>query len=140
MIEKTLPNDTVGELFMSVLQHMKCIETRLDFAKATTTQKQRYALNNAVQKVKVAINHICDLLGDSNMVLQVKKELDKSDLVYVMLLTEKFSSMTAEDLEEVDTLIEDFINNKYGEATQVPADGEEHLSLSQGSQAGNAEL
>lgn len=139
MIEKTLPKDTVGELFMSVLQHMKCIETRLDFARATTSQKQRYALANAVQKVKVAINHVCDLLGDSSMVLEVKKQLDSADLVYVMLLTEKFSCMTAEDLEEVDTLIEDYITKKYGEP-EMSDDGEVHLSISQDSQGRDAEL
>lgn len=140
MIEKTVYNDTVGELFMNVLQHMKCIEIRLDFAKAMTSQKQKYALSNATQKVRIAIDHICGLLGNSDMTLQVKRELEKSDLVYVMLLTEKFSRMTTEDLEEVDTLIEDFINNKYGEATQVFADGQEHLSFSQSSQGSDAEL
>ena len=103
---------TIGELFMCVLQHMKCIEIRLDYAKALTSQKQKYALGQAVTRMKGAINSLCDLLPDSDVVLKVKKDLDNTDLVYVMLLTEKFSRLTAEELEEVDELLENFILNK----------------------------
>lgn len=110
---------TVGELFMCVLQHMKCIEVRLDFAQAITSQKQKYALNQAKRKVEVAINHICDLLPDSDTVLQVKKQLDDADLVYVMLLTEQLLKLKAEDLEEVVSLIENHINTKYSEDAQL---------------------
>lgn len=109
-----LRRDTVGELFKNLLQHMKCIEVRLDYAKAATSQKQKYAIGVAVGKVKAAINTICDLLGDSNMVIQVKKELDKSDLVYVMLLTEQLSNVPAEDLEEVSEMIDNYLSKKYG--------------------------
>jgi len=62
--------------------------------------------------MKGAINSLCDLLPDSDVVLKVKKDLDNTDLVYVMLLTEKFSRLTAEELEEVDELLENFILNK----------------------------
>lgn len=103
---------TVGELFMCVLQHLKCIEVRLDYAKAMLSQKQKYALAQSHRKVEVAINHICDLLPDSDMVLKVKKELDKTDLVYVMLLTEKFSQLTSQELEEVDGMLENYITQK----------------------------
>lgn len=97
---------------MCVMQHMKCIEVRLEFAKALTTQKQKYALSQAAKKTESAINTLCDLLPDSGAVLKVKKDLDKTDLVYVMLLTEKFSSLTQEELEEVDVMLESYIKNK----------------------------
>lgn len=110
---------SIGELFMCVLQHMKCIEVRLDFAQALTTQKQKYALSQARRKVEVAINHICDLLPDSDTVLKIKKELDNANLVYVMLLTEQLLKLTSEDLEEVISLIENHINTKYTEDAKL---------------------
>ena len=103
---------TIGELFRCVMQHMKCIEIRLDFAKSLLSQKQKYTLAQSQKKVEVAINHLCDLLPNTDMILKVKKELDNSDLVYVMLLTEKFSQLTAEELEDVDELLENYIKNR----------------------------
>lgn len=103
---------TVGELFLCVLQHMKCIEIRIEVCKALLSNKQKYAMGLAQRKVESAINVLCDLLPDSAHVLKVKKELDKPDLVYVMLLTEKFSQLSAEELEEVDKILEDFIKQK----------------------------
>lgn len=109
-----LRRDTVGELFMNIMQHMKCIEVRLDYAKAATTQKQKYAINNALTKVKAAINHVCDLLGDSNMVIKVKKDLDQADLVYIMVLTEQLFSIPTEDLEQITEMIDQHLTTKYG--------------------------
>lgn len=108
-----LRKDTIGELFMNLLQHMKCIEVRLEYAKAATSQKQKYAIDNAVRKVKVAINHICDLLGDSNQVMMVKSELDKVDLVYVMVLTEQLFSTPKEDMEIISEMIDKYLSDKY---------------------------
>ena len=110
-----LSHDTIGELFMNTMQHMKCIEVRLDYAKVATTQKQKYAINGAVNKVKNAINQLCDLLPDSKAVLEIKKNLDKADLVYVMVLTEQLFRMKTEDLEEVTDIIDDYLKKKYGE-------------------------
>lgn len=98
---------------MNIMQHMKCIEVRLEFAKAATTQKQKYAIGQAIKKVSAGINTICDLLGDSDMVLKVKKDLDKTDLVYVMLLTEQLFQMPEEDLEEVTEMIDNHLIKKY---------------------------
>ena len=106
--------DSVGSVFKAVLQHLKCIEMRLECAKALTSQKQKYALGNAVQKVKLAINHICDLLPNSKSTMEVKKELDSEHLVYIMLLTEQLYDLGSEDIEEVIELIENHINKKYG--------------------------
>jgi flagellin-specific chaperone FliS len=113
---RELSNDTIGELFMNVMQHMKCIEVRLDYAKAATTQKQKYAINGAVNKVKGAINHLCDLLPDSQSVVEVKKNLDQVDLVYIMVLTEQLFRMKTEDLEEVTEIVDDYLNKKYGDS------------------------
>lgn len=109
-----LRKDTIGELFMNLMQHMKCIEVRLEYAKAVTSQKQKYAINNALQKTRAAINHVCDLLGDSTQVLKVKAELDKADLVYVMVLTEQLFTLPTQDMEEVTELIDQYLIKKYG--------------------------
>jgi hypothetical protein len=108
-----LKKETIGELFMNVMQHMKCIEVRLDCAKALTSQKQKYAISQAVSKVQSGINTICDLLGDSGMVLKVKQDLDRADLVYVMLLTEQLVPLPAEDLEEITEIIDNYLIKKY---------------------------
>ena len=99
---------------MNLMQHMKCIEVRLDYAKASTSHKQKYAINNAVQKTRAAINHICDLLGDSDQVLKIKKDLDKVDLVYVMVLTEQLFNLPGEDMENITEMIDEYLTNKYG--------------------------
>lgn len=108
-----LKKDTIGELFMNIMQHMKCIEVRLDYAKAASSQKQKYAISQAVKKVSSGINTICDLLGDSDMVLKVKKNLDRADMVYVMVLTEQLFELPQEDLEEVTEMIDKYLINKY---------------------------
>lgn len=115
-MSQELRKDTISGLFMNLLQHMKSMEVRLDYAKVVTSQKQKYAINQALVKVKAAVNTICDLLGDSEMVLQVKKELDNADLVYVMLLTEQLLALPSEDLGEVTDMIEEYINKKHADA------------------------
>ena len=106
--------ESIGSVFKAVLQHLKCIEVRLEFTKAVSSQKQKYALGNAVQKVKLAINHLCDLLPSSSGAMEVKKELDKDHLVYVMLLTEQLYDLNSEDMEEIVELIDNHLSNKYG--------------------------
>lgn len=108
-----LNDDTVGELFSCVLKHLKCIEVRIEYAKAVTSQKQKYALGSAVKKVQGAVNQLCDLLPNSESTLSIKKELDAAHLVYVMLLTEQLYHLKEDDLEEIVILIENHINNKY---------------------------
>ena len=108
-----LKKDTVGELFMNVMQHMKCIEIRMAYAKAATSQKQKSALSNAMTKVRLAINHICDLLGNSNMTMAVKNDLEKVDLVYIMVLTEQLFKLNNDDLEKITDMIDNYLNEKY---------------------------
>lgn len=120
-----LQNDTVGELFMNVMQHMKCIEIRMAYAKAATSQKQKYALGNATKKVQLAISHICDLLGNSDMTLAVKNDLEKVDLVYIMVLTEQLFKLNNDDLEKITDMIDHYLNEKYGQSKpeQMHSDG-----------------
>lgn len=117
-MSQELSKHTIGDLFMNLMQHMKCMEVRLDYAKAASTQKQKFAINNALLKVRAAINHICDLLNDSGMVLKVKKDLDKTDIVYLMLLTEQLFALPEEDLQEVTDMIETHINKKYADSSE----------------------
>lgn len=109
-----LKEQTIRELFMNLMQHLKCIEIRLEYAKAITSQKQKYAINLALTKARGAINNICDLLGSSDQVLQVKKELENVNLVYVMLLTEQLCKVASNDMEEVAEIIDKYLIDKYG--------------------------
>ena len=108
-----MKTDSIAQLFMTVLQHMKCIEVRMDYAKVNTMQKQKMVLANSIQKVRVAINDICSLLPDSDKVIQIKKELDKSNLVYVMVFTEQLMRANEDDLETLASIIEKYLDEKY---------------------------
>jgi hypothetical protein len=46
--------------------------------------------------------------------MKVKSELDKVDLVYVMVLTEQLFKLPKEDMEEVTELIDQYLIKKYG--------------------------
>jgi hypothetical protein len=48
------------------------------------------------------------------MVLKVKQNLDKTDLVYVMVLTEQLFNLPQEDLEHITEMIDQHLNLKYG--------------------------
>lgn len=111
-MSEELSTDTAGNLFMTLLQHMKCIEVRLAYAKCHLSSKQRLTIQQSIQKVKVAIDHICNLLPNSDAIMSVKKELDKSNLVYVMLLTEQLIALDDNELEEVVELIDNHLMSK----------------------------
>lgn len=124
----TLSENSVKDLFETVLQHIKCIEVRIECAKGLTSQKQKYALNSALTKVQGAINVICDLLPSSDSVLKIKKNLDDPGLVYVMLLTEQLLRIkNQDDMEELVELIDKFLINKYGESEQVQSNGQDKV-------------
>lgn len=108
-----LSEDSVSKLFANVMQHMKCIEVRLDYAKAATSQKQKFALKSAVTKMTSAINTLCSLLPDGEAVLEVKKRLEEAELVYLMVLTEQLFDLPKEDLENITQMIDDYLIKKY---------------------------
>lgn len=116
-------NRPIAELFETVLQHAKCIEIRIDYAKAITSKQDKYILTQALTKVKSAIDTICSLLPNSESILKIKKNLDQADMVYVMVLTEQLMRIRPADMEEVVELIDNFLINKYGqvqEEVEVP--------------------
>ena len=104
------PSDkSIAQLFETVLQHAKCIEIRIDYARVTTSQKQKYVLTQALNKINSAIKTICDLLPDSESILAVKKELDTVDMVWVMVLTEQLSRIKPSNMEEVVDMIDKYL-------------------------------
>lgn len=113
-IMSELNNDTVGQLFMNILQHMKCIEIRLDYAKCLSQKQQKHVINQALTKTKSGIDQICSLLPNSDMVLKIKNDLEKTDLVYVMLATELLFNLPSEDLTHITEYIDEYMNKKYG--------------------------
>jgi hypothetical protein len=106
---------TVAGLFKNVLQHMKCIEVRLEYGKQALSQKDKHIVGLAINKASSAINTLCGLV-DSTAAFKIKKELDKADLVYIMLLTEQLADVPQEDMEELVEVIQTFIDNKYGKS------------------------
>lgn len=108
-------NKPIAELFETVLQHAKCIEIRIDYAKALTSKQDKYLLTQALTKIRSAIDTICSVLPNSESVLKIKKNLDQADMVYVMVLTEQLMRIRPTDMEEVIELIDEFLMNKYGQ-------------------------
>lgn len=117
-------NKPIAELFETVLQHAKCIEIRIDYAKALTTKQDKYILTQALTKIRSAIDTICSVLPNSDSILQVKKNLDEADMVYVMVLTEQLMRIRPSDMEEVIDLIDSYLIKKYGQSEQVQSHGE----------------
>ena len=111
-MENGLSENSIKALFTSVLQHSKCIEVRIEYAKRLTNKAQKNALGRALLKIKSAINDICDLLPNSSSVLSVKKELNKEHIVYTMLITEQLIDLQPEYLEEIVELIENYLKDK----------------------------
>lgn len=119
---------SIAELFETVLQHIKCIEARIECAKPLTSQNQKYVLHTALTKVQAALNNICSLLPNSDSILKVKKHLEETDIVYVMLLTEQLMRIRPDDMEEVIELLDNYLFKKYGQSEQVQSNGEVQVS------------
>lgn len=109
---EVLSDDSIGKLFRYMLQHMKCMEVRLEYAKCLSSQKQKHTLNQSLNKIRAAMDHLCGLLPDSEAVLKIKADLEQVDLVYVMALTEGLSMLNTQTLEEVSDVVEQFLENK----------------------------
>jgi len=119
---------SIAELFETVLQHIKCIEARIECAKPLTSQNQKYVLHGALTKVKAALNNIYSLLPNSESILKVKKHLEDADVVYVMLLTEQLMRIRPDDMEEIVELLDNYLFNKYGKPEQMSSDGKSSVS------------
>jgi hypothetical protein len=112
-MDDQLSENSISDLFACVLQHLKCIEIRIEASKSLTSKQQKYILGKALKAAQLAVNEVCSLMPDSKSVLTVKKYLDRADLVYLMLITEEVFRVPPDDVEEVVDMIQTFINNKY---------------------------
>ena len=112
-MEENLSENSISDLFACVLQHLKCIELRIEAAKALTSKNQKYALGKALNAAKVAIDNVCGLMPDTESVMIIKKYLDRPDLVYLMLFTEQIFKIPEEDLEEFVDMMQSYLDNKY---------------------------
>lgn len=119
---------SIAELFGTVLQHIKCIEARIECAKPLTSHNQKYVLQAALTKVKASLGNIYSLLPDSDSVLKMKKVLEDADIVYVMILTEQLMRIRPDDMEEIVELIDNYLFTKYGQSEQVQSYGKVQVS------------
>jgi hypothetical protein len=111
--ENQLNENQVTDLFVHVLEHLRCIEIRIQAAKGITTKNQKHALGKALKNAQLAIDNVCGILPDTKSVVNVKNYLERADLVYLMLITEQVFRVPPEDVEIIVELIENHINTKY---------------------------
>lgn len=114
MTEEQQRNKTVGSLLSFLLQHMKCMESRIEFTKALTNKQEKYVLTTALNRINSGFNAIFSLIPDST-VAEIKQKLERPDLVYMMVIMEEMMQIPVGDIEEVVELINDFIQKKYGQ-------------------------
>jgi len=72
----------------------------------------KYRINQCINKVSSAIDGICSLTKNEDVVRLVKKELEKADLVYHMVLAEQLYDADEETLREVTDLIDNYLLEK----------------------------
>lgn len=104
----------IHNLIGYLLQHTKCMEIRLEYATAQTSQYQKHILKKATDKVKSALETIFTLFPDKASIEHSKKVLDRADIVNVMLITEELLKVPEEDIENIVDIINNYLDNKYG--------------------------
>jgi predicted ABC-type ATPase len=109
-----LSESGISELFMCVLQHLKCIEVRIEAAKTATSHRQKQTLNKAYNSAQNSIEQICTLINNKESINEIKTFLSRSDLLYLMLITEQLFKFPPESLEEILDVIEKYYNDNYG--------------------------
>lgn len=114
MTEEQQRNKTVGSMLSFLLQHMKCMESRIEFTKVLTNKQEKYVLTTALSRINSGFNAIFSLIPKAT-VIEIKQKLERPDLVYMMVIMEEMMQIPVGDIEEVVELINDFIHKKYGE-------------------------
>lgn len=109
-----LSEKSINNLIGYLLQHSKCMEVRLEYAKAATSQYQKHVLSKAIKTIQTAMNTIFTLFPDDASIAHSKKILDRPDLVNVMLITEELLKVPEEDIDNIVDLINDYLDKKYG--------------------------
>lgn len=104
--------ESLGQLIQYLLYHMKSIDVRLDWSSHNFKGQSKYELNLAVSKVRTAVDAICYMSKNKDLIHRIKKDLDKVDLVYYMTLTEQLFMLRTEELEEITDLIDTHLKQK----------------------------
>lgn len=104
--------ETLGQLIQYLLYHMKSIEVRMDWSSHNFKGQSKHELSLAIGKVRTAIDVVCHMSKNKDLIHRIKKDLDKVDLVYYMTLTEQLFMLRAEELEEITDLIDTYLKQK----------------------------
>jgi hypothetical protein len=105
-------NEPLGDLVKCLLIHMKSIQVRMQYTTHQFKGDSKYRINQCINKVSSAIDGICSLTKNEDVVRLVKKELEKADLVYHMVLAEQLYDADEETLREVTDLIDNYLLEK----------------------------
>ncbi len=105
-------NEPLGDLVKCLLIHMKSIQIRMQYTTHQFKGDSKYKINQCINKVSSAIDGICGLTKNEDVVRLIKKELEKADLVYHMVLAEQLYDANEETLREVTDLIDNYLLEK----------------------------
>lgn len=72
----------------------------------------KYKIKQSINKVEAAIDNICSLTRDVDIARRIKKELERADLVYHMVLAEQLYDINEETLREITDLIDNYFLEK----------------------------
>ena len=107
---------------------MKSIHTRMDYSTHDFKGDSKYRIKAAIRKVESAIDDVCGLSRNPEVIRLVKKELEKVDLVYHMVLAEQLYDADEQTLIEVTDLIDNYLLEKRSRADGEDKMGEGHSS------------
>lgn len=105
-------NEPLGDVIRCLLIHMKCIQVRMAYTTHNFKGDSKYKINLSINKVESAIDSICNLTKNQEVVSMIKKELEGADLVYHMVLAEQLYNINEETLLEITDLIDDYLLKK----------------------------
>lgn len=72
----------------------------------------KYRIKQSINKVESAIDDICSLTKNPDVSRRIKKELERADLVYHMVLAEQLYDINEETLREITDLIDNYFLEK----------------------------
>lgn len=105
-------NEPLGDLIKCLLIHMKSIQIRMQYTTHQFKGDSKYRINQSINKVSSAIDGICSLSKNKDVITLIKKELEKTDLVYHMVLAEQLYDADEQTLMEVTDLIDNYLLEK----------------------------
>lgn len=106
--------ERLGHLIRHLLYHIKSVEIRMLCSTTDFKGDSKHKLNQAINKTRLAIDSVCDMFNNQEVIVTLKKHLDEVDLVYYMTLTEQLFDLKREDLEEITDMIDEYLIKKYG--------------------------